>query len=131
MHTQGSVLLVDDDESLTRVIAELLRSKGFGVWTADNGLRGYTAYLRHPTEFVVTDIQMPELNGIEMMRCIRAINSAVKAIYTSGGLDRFSAELKVEEREFAAVVLIKPFSSRDLLKAITGPTTQKVKYRSL
>jgi DNA-binding NtrC family response regulator len=131
MDTPASVLLVDDDESLTRVIVEFLRSKSFGVWTADNGVRGYTAYLRRPTEFVVTDIQMPELNGIEMMRCIRGINSAVKAIYMSGCPDRFRAELKVEEREFAAMLLIKPFSRRDLLKLMTAATTLQVKYRSL
>jgi two-component system chemotaxis response regulator CheY len=132
MDTPGSVLLVDDDEALIRVIAELLRSKGFGVWTADNGVRGYTAYLHHPTEFVITDIQMPELNGIEMIRCIRGINSAVKAIYMSGGPDRFSDEIEVEEREFSAMLLAKPFSSGDLLKLMTAATTSlQMKYRSL
>src|SRR5438093_11413698 len=114
MYATASVLLVDDDEGLNRVLAELLQFKGFEVSTGDNGLRGYITYLRQPTEFVVTDIQMPELNGIEMMRCIRAINPAVKAIYMSGSCDRFRAELQMEERQFSAALLPKPFSSSDL-----------------
>jgi DNA-binding NtrC family response regulator len=125
MYAAASVLLVDDDDALIGVLAELLQFKGFGVSTADNGVRGYTAYLRQPTEFVITDIEMPELNGIEMMRCIRAINPAVKAVYMSGSCDRFRAELQVEEKQFSATLLPKPFSRGDLLTVMAGAPKQR------
>jgi two-component system, OmpR family, response regulator MprA len=131
MHPRGSILVVDDDESLTGVLAELLGFKGFDVWTADNGIHGYTSYLRHATDIVLTDIQMPELNGIEMMRCIRAINSAVRTIYMTASPDRFSAMLKREKREFASMLLIKPFSSGDLLPLISFPEIRKQSTRSV
>ena len=131
MYATASVLLVDDDEALSKILAELLEFKGFQVSSADNGLRGYITYLGHPTEFVLTDIQMPELNGIEMIRCIRAINPAVQAIYMSGSCDRFRAELQVEEKQFAATLLSKPFSSGDLLKVMSGAAKQRPKHRSV
>ena len=128
MDRAGSILLVDDDESLTLVLAELLHGKGFEVWTAHNGLAGYMAYLAHPSQFVVTDIQMPELNGIEMMRCIRAINPAVKTIYVSGGEERFREALEMEEQAFAAILLSKPFTSKDLIRLISNESIVQPQY---
>lgn len=123
MNRPASILMVDDDELLTRVIAEFLKSRGFEVWTAYNGLQGYTCYLSHPTELVVTDIQMPELNGIEMIRCIRAITLAVRTIYMSGGAERFRGALEREEQDFGAILLEKPFAGDDLLRLIANGTS--------
>jgi len=75
MNRPASILMVDDDELLTRVIAEFLKSRGFEVWTAYNGLQGYTCYLSHPTELVVTDIQMP-FAGDDLLRLIANGTSA-------------------------------------------------------
>ena len=78
-----TVLVVDDDELLARMISEFLVGKGFHVWTARDGLQGYSSYRRCQTEMVVTDIEMPHLDGFDMMRCIRTINPSVKTIYMS------------------------------------------------
>jgi len=123
MNSPASILMVDDDELLTGVMAQFLESKGLEVWTAHNGLEGYTRYLSHPTELVVTDIQMPELNGIKMIRCIRAISPAVRTIYISGGAERFRDALQVEEQDFGGILLEKPFAGDDLLGLITLRTS--------
>lgn len=86
--------------------------------TARNGLHGYSRYFREPTDWVVTDIDMPELNGIDMMRSIRAINPAVKTIYMSGLVDKYRAALIRESRQFAAQILPKPFDLRQLIERI-------------
>jgi CheY-like chemotaxis protein len=124
----GSILVVDDDRALARVLSEVLNARGFEVWTAYNGLQGYTCYLAHPAQWVVTDIQMPELNGIEMMRCIRAINPAVKAIYASGDEERFRDALEIEEQVFAAILLSKPFTSGDLIALISTKSIVEPQY---
>jgi len=129
MHRPGSILVVDDDKSLTAVVAELLHARGFEVWAAYDGLQGFTSYLAHPTQFVITDIQMPELNGIEMMRCIRAINPDVKTIYVSGGAERFHEDLEMEEQGFAAILLRKPFASQDLIRLISDVPMAQPQYR--
>lgn len=113
-----TALVVDDNEELAALIATMLRVKGFEVRTACNGLHGYSSYFRAPTDIVITDIQMPELNGVEMMRCIRGVNPNVKAVYMSGATHKYQTELAREKTEFSAKVIDKPFSGAALLHQI-------------
>lgn len=113
-----TVLVVDDDENFSSIIAETLRAEGYDVNTAHSGTHGYSNYVRQKADVVVTDIQMPELDGIEMIHHIRAVDPDVKAIYTSGAVGEYRAALEAEGREHGAVVLSKPFSKRDLLRSL-------------
>ena len=114
-----SVLIVEDDDNLAQIIALALRAEGFEAQTAHDGIDGYASYSRHPTDWVVTDIQMPELDGIGMMECIRAINPRVRAIYMSGAVDEYRALLERETKQFAARVLRKPFSRSRLIEQLS------------
>jgi two-component system OmpR family response regulator len=76
-------LIVDDDARLAETFAIALRRLGFAVRTARNAVHGYSSYFRDPTDWLITDIEMMEFDGIEMMRCIRAVNPTVKTIYMS------------------------------------------------
>ncbi len=69
-----SLLIVDDDARLAETFAIALRGLGFAVATARNGVQGASSYFRNPTDWVISDLETPELGGIETMRCIRAIN---------------------------------------------------------
>ena len=120
-------MVVDDDELLAKMVAELLRGKGYEVWTAGNGLDGYASYYQHQAETVVTDIDMPELDGFEMVRCIRAINPFVRTIYTSGAPEQYRGTLATEAQQFGAGVLRKPFAEIDLLKLIPSSIRENVK----
>jgi len=114
MANMRTALVVDDDEDLAKMVALMLEGEGFEVRTATNGLHGYSSYFREPTDWVVTDIQMPDLDGVEMMRCIRSVNPSVRAVYMSGVTTKYQAALERERKEFAAKVIDKPFS-RDVL----------------
>ena len=114
-----TVLVVDDDESFAELIAVKLGSRGLEVRTARNGFQGCASYFRSPSDWVVTDIQMPELDGIEMMRRIRAFNPQVKTIYMSGATDEYRAVLEHEIREFGVIVVHKPFSFDSLVEDLT------------
>jgi DNA-binding NtrC family response regulator len=117
--SQGrTALVVDDDEGLAQIVAAILRIEGFEVRIADNGAHGFAAYSRNPTDWVVTDIQMPELDGLEMMQCIRAINPGVKTVYMSGEVERYQAVLDREAAKFSARVLPKPFTRSNLVEKI-------------
>ena len=115
MQNLASVLIVDDDEALTTVLTEFLNARGYRVSSANNGARGYVSYLTTRPQLVLTDLQMPELNGIDMIRCIRAVDAGVKVIYMSAGPDNFAPELHTEQHDFAAGFLLKPFAGGDLL----------------
>ena len=127
MPNPQTILLVDDDELLALLVAELLRDQGCQVWTARNGLDGYLSYQRYRTAIVVTDIDMPELDGFEMMRYIRAINPSVNTIYISGAAEQYRQSLLVEAQKFGAAVLRKPFAAIHLLKLIRFSSGQTSK----
>jgi CheY-like chemotaxis protein len=114
-----SVLVVDDDDALRQILEERLRSQGFEVWSAADGVHGYSCYFRHPTEWVVTDVQMPALDGLQMMRAIRAINPLVKAIYLTGAVEQLRSPLERERQKFGAAVLSKPISTERLMALIS------------
>jgi YesN/AraC family two-component response regulator len=116
----NSILVVDDDENLAQTLGILLRGHGYWVATASNGVDGYRKYLSHPTEVVIADIQMPAMNGFEMMGCIRAINPGVRTIYLSGGLDRYRDHVDSEGREFNVASLLKPISTEVLLEILSN-----------
>ena len=122
-----TILVVDDDELLARMVAELLRVDGYEVWTARDGLQGYSSYYQHQAQTVVTDIDMPELDGFEMMRCIRAINPCARAIYMSGAPEQYRRTLVTETQNFGAAVLRKPFEDVDLLKLIQSLASENTK----
>jgi DNA-binding response OmpR family regulator len=114
------VLVVDDDENFGQIMAETLIAAGYEVQTADDGLHGYLRYLDQQPEIVLTDIQMPELDGLEMIRCIRTINPNVKAIYISGAITQYQEALISEWKDHGALILNKPFSRKDLLASMNG-----------
>ena len=116
----SSVLIVDDDKALAQVVAVTPRSAGFEVCTAHGGIQGYVAYLRYPTDWVLSDIQMPILNGLGMMRCIRAVNPGVQTLCMRGALDQFRAVLDHESAQFGAKCLRKPFARTELIELLTG-----------
>jgi CheY-like chemotaxis protein len=117
-----TILVVDDDELLARMVGESLRGEGYHVWTARDGLQGYSNYYKHQAEMVVTDIDMPQLDGFEMMRSIRAINPRARAIYMSGAPEQYRRTLVSEAQNFGATVLRKPFGEMELLKIIQSLT---------
>lgn len=111
-----TVLVVDDNPRLAESLATVLRGNGLEVRTAQNGMHGYSSYFRHPSDWLLTDIEMPELNGIDMVQCIRALNASVKVIYMTGAADKYWALLAQEAGGFGAQILRKPFSFNHVLE---------------
>ena len=113
-----TVLVVGDDPRLADSLALVLRRKGLAVRTAHDGMRGYASFFRDPTQWVISDIEMPGLDGIEMVRCIRALNPSVKIIYMTGAADKYWASLTEAARRFGAQLLRKPFSFNQVLEML-------------
>jgi CheY-like chemotaxis protein len=120
MGNSHSILIVDDDDNLVYTISLSLRAQGYEVFTAYNGLEGCGEYRKHPTQFVLTDIQMPEMDGFEMMRCIRSVNPEVRTIYASGALDRFEKDVESERRDHQVAFLPKPFSTKAIVELVNA-----------
>ena len=68
----ATVLIVEDDFDAREVLAILLRFEGFTVITAENGLAGLDTVQTEHVDLMITDVEMPHLDGIEMIRRLRA-----------------------------------------------------------
>ena len=115
------VLVVDDDPFLADTIQEVLKNDGFEVMSACDGMDGYTTYLLFKPDVVITDIQMPRNNGLEMMKRIRLHNPMIKTIYISGNIASFKPYLLEEKKRYPVSFFEKPFSFESLIRIITEP----------
>jgi CheY-like chemotaxis protein len=79
------VLVVDDDEALLEIVRITLSSEGFRVGTARNGVEGLKAYDAAKPDLVITDLVMPEAEGIETILALRRRDPQVRIIAMSGG----------------------------------------------
>ncbi|MFH1057940.1 MAG: response regulator [Pseudomonadota bacterium] len=114
------VLVVEDEEGLKENLAELLGLEGFHVATAANGLLGLRAHLSFRPELVITDVVMPIMDGVEMVRQLRRRDPALKALFISGffGTRSIREELMDEIQRFGYPMLPKPFRPSQLFSLV-------------
>jgi CheY-like chemotaxis protein len=115
------ILIVDDNQDLAFLIKWMLEEEGYEVRSAVNGTDGYSAYLLFNPDLVLTDIQMPEKNGLELMKEIRCHNPGVRTIYMSGDLSQYEPPLEEEKEKYHVGVLEKPFSRHELISLLSRP----------
>ena len=115
------VLVVDDNQLLASTIQMVLEGEGLEVMSAKDGIDGYSTYLDFLPDVVITDIQMPGKNGLEMMDCIRAHNPMIKTIYISGNISSFRPSLEEEKKRYPVSFFEKPFSLDSLREVISEP----------
>jgi two-component system response regulator (stage 0 sporulation protein F) len=115
------VLVVEDDQNLSFVLQQRLESKGYETRTAKDASEGFSLYLRFRPDLVISDLQLPGENGVELLRRIRKVSDPnVRTIYMSAHLDWFRSEMEQEKDRPEVTVLAKPFSSCDLMCLISA-----------
>ncbi len=109
-----TVLLIDDDESLRRVVEYNLREDGYQVVTAVDGRSGLERFQESNVDLVLTDVRMPEMDGVELLTRIKTMQPDLPVIVLTahGTIDSAVEAMKVGAFDY----LTKPFS-RDQLKA--------------
>lgn len=105
------ILVVDDDESLRRIIEYNVSEEGYDVIATDNGLNALEIFKKEEIDLVITDLQMPEMCGIDLIRQIRAISpSAIVIVITAFG----TVDTAVEAMKLGAFEYItKPFNREE------------------
>lgn len=92
------IMVVEDDLTLRLTLTELFRLQGFAVVTARDGDEGYLQAVAHQPDLIITDLQMPILDGIELARLIRRERgklSGIPIIALSGNLGEFNLPEKL------------------------------------
>ncbi len=104
------ILVIDDDTLVRRTLCAALTKLGYAVTEAPTGQMGMAEFRKDAPDVVITDVMMPDKNGLETISEIRTLNPTVKIIAMSGGGDRQGQDLLELAKDVGAVAtLSKPF----------------------
>jgi CheY-like chemotaxis protein len=106
------VLLVDDDTTLLELFSSILQSSGYEVDTAESGIEAIRKYRRTPSDIIITDRAMPQMDGEQMAEVIKTIHPDVPIILITG------LPGNLRHPELFHTVLPKPFRSAALIALI-------------
>jgi two-component system, cell cycle sensor histidine kinase and response regulator CckA len=112
------ILVVDDEPGVRRLACQMLEREGFKTIEAETGRQALAALVSHPgrISLVVSDVRMPEMNGIELEQAIREEWPALPVILISGEITREWVTRLV--REVPLRLLRKPFEQGELLEKV-------------
>jgi chemotaxis family two-component system response regulator PixH len=112
----GKVLIIDDDPALLRLMSMAFQQAGYSTVAADNGRKGIRMASAYRPDLVVTDIVMPDIEGIGAIRAIKGAKRPPKVIAISGAGRGRGMDLSWAKHLGADEVLAKPFRMSELLK---------------
>jgi len=110
------ILLAEDDDDMRRFLVKALEKAGYDVVSFGNGMEAYERLQEEPFMLLLTDIVMPEMDGIELARKAAELDPDLKIMFITG----FAAVALNPESQAppAAKVLSKPFHLRDLVNEV-------------
>lgn len=108
-----TILIIDDHDEFRRMLERLLVQNGYDVISASGVTEGVNLFLRNTTDLVITDIQMPGKNGVELLQEIKSIDEDVDVLVLTGHSDENTAIscLKLGAFDY----LLKPLDNTELL----------------
>jgi CheY-like chemotaxis protein len=113
------ILVIDDDREVCVLLTRILAREGFDVVEADSGKVALARMREEPFDVVVTDIVMPDTNGIEVITALRRSYPNTKIVGISGGGQiKSSSYLEMASMIGANVTLAKPFTPNELISAV-------------
>ncbi len=111
----STILIVDDEMNLREILCEIFTMEGFQVHQAKNGLEGLSLLENHAVDFILSDVRMPNLDGIEFLKTVNLRFPKIQ-VYL------FSAYFKDDEKELltlgASGIFQKPFDFKVLIRTI-------------
>lgn len=117
----AKILLIDDDEPLRAIMRDTLEHFGHVVVEARDGKEGLALFEQSKVDIVITDIVMPEKEGLEVLMELRKRPVPVKVIAISGGGSTGKVEyLHIAKLMGAVAVLAKPFSATALMTIVNA-----------
>jgi CheY-like chemotaxis protein len=113
------ILLIDDEEPFRSVLRQVLRNAGYEVVEASNGAEGIRYFYEKPADMIITDIIMPEKEGIETIIELKKAHPDVKLIAMSGG-GWYGTDIDFDmAKKLGAHTLNKPFALQELLDVVS------------
>jgi len=113
------ILIIDDEPQIRSMLTLMLEREGYEIIEAADGVAGIKIYRQNPADLIITDLIMPNKDGIGMIIDLRKEFPDVKIIAMSGGgLNKPDGYLKGAKKLGAACTLTKPIDREEMLNAV-------------
>ncbi len=129
-HDMKKILVVDDESSVRYMIKEMIEPLGFEVVEAKNGIEAISICNDSSVDLIITDIVMPDKNGIDLIMAVRKQYPGLPVIAMSGGggiAGNFDY-LEIAKLVGAKNILKKPFSSREICSLVEESLDERSKH---
>jgi two-component system, OmpR family, response regulator ChvI len=113
---RSSVLVVDDNKLHLELVVRIVAKAGFRAHAAEDGEQAWEALTKSKFDLLITDHEMPKLNGLDLIERLRAVSESLPCILISGCPPE--PEQVIRELVYPGAYLAKPFSIRDLINTI-------------
>ena len=112
----GTILVIEDEEHLRRMLLDTLAAAGHTVEGAANGLEGLARFQRGTFDVVVTDLSMPECSGLDVTRAVKKMSPTTPVVMITGWGDVMSPERMGSSG--VDLVLVKPFKMERVMSVL-------------
>jgi two-component system, NtrC family, response regulator AtoC len=104
---EDKILIVDDEEEICSVLARSLTKAGYSPITANNGREALNLFYKENFSLIISDIKMPDMNGLELLKNVRAVNPNIMVIMMTAfpEIDRVVEAMRLGACDF----ILKPF----------------------
>jgi two-component system, response regulator, stage 0 sporulation protein F len=113
----SKIMVVDDEPGIRDLLAEILSGRGFDVTSAKDGTESLQYMQEDAFDLLITDINMPHLNGIELLKRMKTAGRKERVVIMTGGV--FDCSDITNELPFISFQLKKPFRMDELLQVVS------------
>ena len=117
------IAVVDNEEVMRKLVYDVLKAEGYEVYSFANSKEALEKIIENDFDFVLTDIKMPDLNGVELVKRIHQINPGIGAIFMTGYADLLSAQEALKEGAYDYI--LKPFDLNEVRKSVAQAIEKK------
>ncbi len=123
---ERTILIVDDEEDICQVLDIALSDLGYEVFTASNGVEAMTTYKQIEPAIVLTDVRMPAMDGMQLLRKIKEYNADTEVIMITGHAD---IELAIESLKYEATDFITKPIKHEVLQIALKRALERITMR--
>jgi CheY-like chemotaxis protein len=114
----GTILVVDDDSDLLLMLKDLLEDQGYRVLLASDGIEALEVLDRDPVDCVISDVRMPRMTGLEMLKALRAKGQIATPVILTSGFSDLTPEQAIAHG--ALDLFAKPYDFPLLMKQVAA-----------
>lgn len=125
------IIVMEDDDGTRMLLASLLKKQGYDVMAADNGAKGLDLVLAHNPDLVISDVQMPQMNGLQMLALLRRnpLMAATPVILLTSLQER--SVMRAGMNTGADDYITKPFKPNEVFEAVAAQLAKRTKQAGL